>query len=71
MSDIEGLEDIVEQAPLDRSHLDPNRVKGGFKSSGFRKMVANGNKSIAEYGGLRLSAHEPSLPKLKFMEGKE
>ena len=71
MSDIENLEDIVDQAPPDRSHLNPDRVKGGFKSGGYFKFTANGRRSIAEAGGLRLSAYEPSLPKLKFMERKD
>jgi hypothetical protein len=36
-----------------------------------KKFMERGRLSIADSGSLRLSVYEPSLPKLKFLEGKD
>ena len=41
------------------------------KKAAAQKFFERGRLSVKDAGGLRLSVYEPSLPKLKFLEGKD
>lgn len=64
MDDLEKFADAVS--------LKANAGKASAsQKAAVQKFFERGRLSIADSGSLRLSVHEPSLPKLKFLEGKD
>lgn len=71
MSDLDDLSDIVDVPTRDRDG-DPQRIAAGMKSMEPLRLKAleTRQRSLAPGSRLRLSAHTPSLAKLKFMGDK-
>ena len=65
MDDLEKFADAVSL----RTGIRSARGMAGLKNG--KKIFERGRLSIADSGSLRLSVYEPSLPKLKFLEGKD
>lgn len=65
MDDLEKFADAVSL----RTGIRSARGMAGLKNC--KKFFERGRLSIADSGSLRLSVYEPSLPKLKFLEGKD
>lgn len=67
MTDIEDLADIVDQPPLDRSHVNLKQAAAGLK--GHRKGVLRIAQERRQWEHYYLAP--VTLPKLKFLEGSD
>lgn len=68
--DLDYLEGISEQ--MKYSHTQPRNRQQCAASKNYKKASSFlSHEHKKDCNNLRLSAYQPSLPKLKFLEGKE
>lgn len=66
MTDLDDAEELANACSRRPNDWEPT----GRSNKGYKAFLERGRRTVAESGSLRLSAYEPSLPKLKFMGEK-